>query len=151
MGNYYGTLKDSVYSALKQGKNVILEVEFERALQIRKQNADTLLVYIMPPDARTAIERLTVREMNDERVRNRLAVYAREAYSALRGDILLINNDASTTAHILVSLVDDPEKAKEIYEENVELVVALKKKLKSTFNLPKMRNKNFLLKNDGVL
>ena len=110
--NYYGTLKDSVYSALKQGKNVILEVEFERALQIRKQNADTLLVYIMPPDARTAIERLTVREMNDERVRNRLAVYAREAYSALRGDILLINNDASTTAHILVSLVDDPEKAK---------------------------------------
>ena len=129
MGNYYGTLKDSVYSALKQGKNVILEVEFERALQIRKQNADTLLVYIMPPDARTAIERLTVREMNDERVRNRLAVYAREAYSALRGDILLINNDASTTAHILVSLVDDPEKAKEIYEENVELVVALKKEI----------------------
>ena len=83
----------------------------------------------MPPDARTAIERLTVREMNDERVRNRLAVYAREAYSALRGDILLINNDASTTAHILVSLVDDPEKAKEIYEENVELVVALKKEI----------------------
>lgn len=129
VGNYYGTLKESVYSVLKQGKNVILEADFERALQIRKQNANTLLVYIMPPDAKTTIERLTVRELNDEKVRSRLAVYAREAYSALRGDILLINNDATTTAHILASLVDDPEKAKEIYEENVELVVALKKEI----------------------
>lgn len=129
VGNYYGTLKEPVYSVLKQGKNVILEADLERALQIRKQNTDTLLVYIMPPDAKTTIERLTVRELNDERVRNRLAVYAREAYSALRGDILLINNDPMTTAHILASLVDDPEKAKEIYEENVELVVALKKEI----------------------
>lgn len=128
-GDYYGTLKDSVYPMLKQGKNVILVVEFEGALQIKKQNTDALLVYIMPPDAKTTIERLSVREMNNERVRNRLAVYAREAYSALRGDILLINNDAATTAHVLASLVDDSEKAKEIYEENVELVVALKKEI----------------------
>lgn len=131
VGNYYGILKESVYSVLKQGKNIILDVDFESALKIKKRinNADTLLVYIMPPDAKTAIERLTIREMNDQNVRNRLAVYAKEAYSALRGDILLINNDAVATAHILASLVDDPKTAKDIYEENVELVVALKKEI----------------------
>ena len=128
-GNYYGTLKEPVYSELKQGKNIILGVDFERALQIKKQNKDTLLVYIMPPDAKTAIERLSVREMDNEKVRSRLVVYAREAYSALRGDILLINNDTRTTAHILASLVDNPERAEEIYEENVELVVELKKEI----------------------
>ena len=130
-GNYYGILKESVYSVLKQGKNIILDVDFESALKIKRRinNADTLLVYIMPPDAKTAIERLTIREMNDQNVRNRLAVYAKEAYSALRGDILLINNDAVATAHILASLVDDPKTAKDIYEENVELVVALKKEI----------------------
>lgn len=131
VGNYYGILKESVYSVLKQGKNIILDVDFESALKIKKRinNADTLLVYIMPPDAKTAIERLTIREMNDQNVRNRLAVYAKEAYSALRGDILLINNDAVATAHILASIVDDPKTAKDIYEENVELVVALKKEI----------------------
>lgn len=135
-GNYYGTLKESVYSILKQGKNVILDVEFERALEIRKQNTDALLVYIMPPDAKTAIDRLNIREMNDKMVRNRLAVYAREAYSALRGDILLVNNDAKETAHILAALVENPKAAKELYEENVELVVALKKEIERYLEPP---------------
>lgn len=128
-GNYYGTLKAPVYSALNQGINVILEVDFKNALQFKRQNPDTLLVYIMPPDAKSAIDRLTIREDNDARVRDRLAVYAKEAYSALRGDILLINDDPYATAHVLASIVNDPKTAEDVYDENVELVVTLKKEI----------------------
>ena len=125
--DYYGTPKDSVYSVLKQGKNVVLKAEFAYALEIRKQNDNTLLVYIMPPDIKTTIEHLNIDEKDDEQVRDRLSVYAAEIYSALRGDILLINKEALTTANVLTALVDDPKKAKEIYDKNVELVVELKR------------------------
>ena len=125
--DYYGTPKDSVYSVLKQGKNVVLEAEFTYALEIRKQNDNTLLVYIMPPDIKTTIEHLNIDEKDDEKVRDRLSVYAAEIYSALRGDILLINKEALTTANVLTALVDDPKKATEIYDKNVELVVELKR------------------------
>ncbi len=49
--NYYGTPKAYVEEQLKEGKNVILEIEIQGALNIKKMFPDAVLLFIMPPSA----------------------------------------------------------------------------------------------------
>ena len=60
-GNYYGTPRDYVEKQLEAGRDVILEIEIQGALKIRKQFSSALLLFVMPPDAQELKRRLTVR------------------------------------------------------------------------------------------
>lgn len=57
-GNYYGTPKSAVESALEAGKNVILEIETKGALQVREKMPEAVLIFILPPDIKTLRARL---------------------------------------------------------------------------------------------
>ena len=56
VGNYYGTPRTYVEEQLSLGKDVILEIEIQGALQIKKRFPDTLLLFVSPPDAATLHE-----------------------------------------------------------------------------------------------
>ena len=60
-GNYYGTPRDYVEKQLEAGRDVILEIEIQGALKIRKQFSSALLLFVMPPDAQELKRRLTGR------------------------------------------------------------------------------------------
>ena len=47
--NYYGTPREYVERQLDAGKDVILEIEIQGALKVKKQYQDALLVFVMPP------------------------------------------------------------------------------------------------------
>ena len=49
--NYYGTPREYVERQLDAGKDVILEIEIQGALKVKKQYQDALLVFVMPPSA----------------------------------------------------------------------------------------------------
>ena len=51
VGNYYGTPKAYVEKMLNEGKNVLLEIEIQGALNIKKQMPDAALIFILPPSA----------------------------------------------------------------------------------------------------
>ena len=59
--NYYGTPGAYVEEQLAQGKDVLLEIEIQGALQVKKQRPDTLLVFITPPSAEILEQRLVGR------------------------------------------------------------------------------------------
>lgn len=59
--NYYGTPKKYVEDMLKSGKDVLLEIEIQGARQIKKMMPQALLIFVMPPDAKTLEERLVGR------------------------------------------------------------------------------------------
>ena len=61
VGNYYGTPKAFVEKQLREGKNVILEIEIQGAMQIKKKFPEALLVFIMPPSAAELKRRLVGR------------------------------------------------------------------------------------------
>lgn len=61
VGNYYGTPREYVESQMKAGKSVILEIEIQGALNIKKQYPDAVLMFIVPPSAQVLRERLTGR------------------------------------------------------------------------------------------
>ena len=68
VGNYYGTPKAYVEEKMKAGFNVILEIEIQGALQIKKQYPDAVLLFVMPPSATELEKRLRGRGTETEDV-----------------------------------------------------------------------------------
>jgi len=58
VGNYYGTPRDKVEEQLDKGKEVVLEIEVEGALQVRKQMKEAVFIFLVPPGKKALYERL---------------------------------------------------------------------------------------------
>ncbi len=93
-GNYYGTPKAYVEDKLKEGKNVILEIEVQGAMQIRKKFPRALLLYVTPPSIAELERRLKARGTEtDEVIARRLAQAKNEVNYIHDYDYLVINDN----------------------------------------------------------
>lgn len=94
VSNYYGTPKAYVEEQLAAGKDVILEIEIQGALEIKKKFPDTLLLFMTPPSADELKERLVGRgtEAMDV-VESRLARAVEEAQGIEEYDYLIVNDN----------------------------------------------------------
>lgn len=80
VGKSYGTPKKFVEEKLAEGKNVLLEIEIQGALQVKAKYPQAQLIFIAPPDAETLVNRLTRRGTESpEVIRSRLARAVKEA------------------------------------------------------------------------
>lgn len=93
-GNYYGTPKDYVLDQMHEGKDVILEIEAQGALQVKKQYPDAGLIFLVAPSMTLLKERLTGRGTeNPEQVARRLNQARREIESMNEYDYIVVNDD----------------------------------------------------------
>lgn len=117
VGNYYGTLRSFVEEKLEEGKNVILEIEVQGALQIREKMPEAILIFLCPPDYATLESRLRGRGTEtDEVIKKRLATALEEIQIAAGYDYLVVNEDgrsADCAAQIDGIVNTRPEKNKE--------------------------------------
>src|SRR5580692_7438701 len=65
-GAYYGTPKHPALDELAAGRDVLLEIDVQGALQVRFQYPNALLIFILPPDAPTLLQRLRDRGREGE-------------------------------------------------------------------------------------
>lgn len=94
VGNYYGTPKEFVLEQMELGKDVILEIEIQGALNIKKQFPDALLLFVTPPNAQELKNRLVNRGTEDiETINKRLARAYEESEGMENYDYLIINDD----------------------------------------------------------
>ena len=94
VNNYYGTPKEYVEQKMAEGKDVILEIEIQGALKVKKRFPDALLLFVTPPSAEQLRRRLVGRGTETLEVINaRLARAAEEASGMEAYDYLLINDD----------------------------------------------------------
>ena len=92
--NYYGTPKAYVEEQLAAGKDVILEIEIQGALKIKKKFPDTLLLFMTPPSADVLKNRLVGRGTEAmEVIESRLARAVEEAQGIEEYDYLIVNDD----------------------------------------------------------
>ncbi len=92
-GNYYGTLKSEL-SKLDEGKNLILEIEVEGAMNIKRLYPDCVTVFILPPDYKTLHSRLVNRGTDSpESVRNRMNKAISEFSFVKDYDYAVVNAD----------------------------------------------------------
>ena len=68
--NFYGSSKKKVINALKKGKNVIFDIDWQGTKQIKDKNLEFKLItfFILPPSKKTLINRLSERENNDKNI-----------------------------------------------------------------------------------
>ncbi|MCL1885022.1 MAG: guanylate kinase [Defluviitaleaceae bacterium] len=85
VGNYYGTPRRYVEEQIKQGKIVVLEIEVEGALQVKKKFPSAVLIFLMPPSFEELAGRLTNRGTED-------AVTIEERLKKTLDEVPLINN-----------------------------------------------------------
>lgn len=92
--NSYGTSSDAVMSQLKQGKDVILEIDWQGAQQVRKNHSDCTSIFILPPSKATLVERLRGRGQDDEdTIARRMRDAEDEMSHYVEFDYLIVNDD----------------------------------------------------------
>lgn len=93
-GNLYGTSRVWVEEQLTAGTDVILEIDWQGAQQVKHQLPDTRAIFIMPPSRETLEERLTSRGQDgQEIIATRMAEAVEEMSHYVQGDFLVVNND----------------------------------------------------------
>ena len=89
----YGTPKSYVEDLINDGKDVILEIEVQGALQVKKKFPEALLLFVTPPSAEVLKERLLGRGTEEpEVVAQRMAISSKESYLMDNYDYLIIND-----------------------------------------------------------
>lgn len=93
-GNYYGTPKKNVDDMLNAGKNVILEIEVQGAMNIRKICPDAVFIFINPPSFQELQRRLNKRGTeSDEVIEQRVEQAKKEMEFADMYDYVIVNDE----------------------------------------------------------
>ncbi|MCL5290806.1 MAG: guanylate kinase [Firmicutes bacterium] len=105
-GNYYGTPVQFVREMQEQGRDVILEIDTQGALQVKKKFPLAVLVFIAPPSRKTLRERLVSRGTDaPAEIERRLSCAAVEMTLALKYDYLVVNDEINRAVVKLLSIV----------------------------------------------
>ncbi len=93
-GNYYGTPKAAVLEKLSQGIDVVLEIETQGAMNIKKSYPQAVLIFILPPSIKELERRLKKRGTEtDDVIAKRVGEASGEINKAYNYDFVLINDE----------------------------------------------------------
>ena len=103
--NYYGTSRQTVDEQLKAGLDVILEIDWQGAQQVRQRTDNVMSIFILPPSRRALEERLRNRRQDsDEIIARRMRDAQRELSHYGEYDYLVINDDFDEALQDLISI-----------------------------------------------
>lgn len=105
-GNCYGTRKSFILKSLEKGDNVILEIDTQGGLQVKKLMPEAVLIFIAPPSFEELENRLRGRKTEGEEViQKRLAQASREREASKQYDHIIVNDTISETVKQLENIV----------------------------------------------
>lgn len=93
-GHYYGTSREWVQQHREQGLDVILEIDWQGAEQVRKLDPTACSIFILPPSVETLRQRLETRALDDEKtIERRMRQAQEELAQSRKSDYLVINEE----------------------------------------------------------
>lgn len=130
--NYYGTPKAYVEKQLNMGKDVILEIEIQGALKVKKKMPNTLLLFVTPPNAEELKHRLVNRGTESlEVIESRLSRASEEAKGMSEYDYILINDvieECVDNMHSIIQSQHDAVKNRQEFIKKITEEIAVFKK-----------------------
>ena len=106
VGNYYGTPLDKVNEQLDSGKEVVLEIEVEGALQVKKKVPDCVMIFLVPPSKEDLYKRLRSRGTESEDIiEHRVNKANREFKKAKYYDYIVVNDDVDNAADRILAII----------------------------------------------
>ncbi|MDG1819635.1 MAG: guanylate kinase [Porticoccaceae bacterium] len=105
-GNFYGTSQQWVEETLAAGEDVILEIDWQGAAQVRQLFADSTSIFILPPSKQALRERLDNRGQDDSAViEKRIAAATEEMSHYIEADFMVVNDDFEVALNQLMAIV----------------------------------------------
>lgn len=106
IGNYYGTPRGPIDEVIKNGGEIIIEVDVNGAANIKKLVDSALSVFIMPPSVAVLRERLTSRGTDsDEVVNKRMQAALEEIACAKNYDYVVVNDDLQQAVEDFITII----------------------------------------------
>ena len=120
---FYGTPKKEVEDSLNKGLNVILEIDWQGAMQIRRERPDCLMLFIVPPSKEELMLRLRKRgtDSNNE-IRLRFDEALNDINQYENFDKVFINKDVRSTVQAITTFIKDPSKASSLNDEVMTII-----------------------------
>ena len=105
-GNYYGTSEQWVRATLAAGTDVILEIDWQGAEQVRRKFNESKSIFILPPSKKALRERLNGRGQDDaDVIAKRIAAATEEMSHYVEADYLVINDDFEVASSELDAII----------------------------------------------
>lgn len=109
-GHRYGTLRAEAQRLMDQGRSVVLEIDVQGGINVRRVHPDAVLVFIEPPSAEELERRLRGRGTEDEAsIKMRLANATKELGYADSYDVRIVNDDLDRAVAELAHVIDTYE------------------------------------------
>lgn len=123
-GNYYGTSQRWVEETLAAGMDVILEIDWQGAAQVRHLLPDTVSLFILPPSLSSLRQRLTGRGQDDEAV---IEARMREAINEIshyaEADYLIVNDDFTLALAQFQALITSQHLRREVQADRYQALL----------------------------
>ena len=107
--NFYGTTRTPVIDKLNRGKNVLFDIDWQGADQIRNKKLDYKLItfFILPPSKEVLFQRLSDRHLNDKLIaEERINQFERDVLHWINYDYVVINEDLNKCFLKISNLID---------------------------------------------
>ena len=107
--NLYGTTRTPIIDKLNRGKNVLFDIDWQGADQIKNKGLDYKLItfYILPPSKEVLFERLSNRHMRDKLiVEERMKQFSRDVLHWINYDYVVINEDLNLCYSKILNLIN---------------------------------------------
>jgi len=106
--NFYGTTRTPVIDKLNKGKNVLFDIDWQGADQIKNKKLDYKLItfFILPPSKEVLFERLSNRDMKDKLIaEERMKQFGRDVLHWINYDYVVINDDLENCFSKITNLI----------------------------------------------
>ena len=107
--NFYGTTRTPVIDRLNKGKNVLFDIDWQGADQIKNKKLDYKLItfFILPPSKEVLFERLSNRDMKDKLIADeRMKQFGRDVLHWINYDYVVINDDLENCYNKITNLIN---------------------------------------------
>ena len=106
-GNLYGTLRSEVERVLSSGRHVVMDIDVQGARQLMNSLASPVSVFVLPPSARSLIDRLGGRgSESSETMQVRMRNAVDELLGVGRYDYVVVNDDLNTAVAAVEAIID---------------------------------------------
>ena len=113
--NYYGSLKEKVINKLKNGENVIFDIDWQGTRQIRnkKLKYKIITIFILPPSKEELFERLLKREKKDKKIANeRMRQFKDDVMHWKDYDFAVINDNIEKCYKLIINFINSKKNKK---------------------------------------
>ncbi len=123
-GNYYGTPKAFVDETTRNGKNIILEIEVEGALQVKAMYPEAIFIFVIPPSLVELRDRLVGRQTETiEVIEKRLERAKEELLYFTEYDYVVVNNSVEEAVKAIQNIIDAQSQRASNYKQEIENII----------------------------